>query len=363
MSRHSHDGAAQAALVLFRPARARPGRRVRTERTRTVGEAMFRIAGFLLVIALALAARPAECADLTTLDATATIQSVIFTQGDPRSPGTTVYQAFLRVQATGVEQGFNTDFRPLEPDAIGTLITRSLPLNSLQRVLLTTPQGSDYYFEFHLDANESTGGNSFLSIDQIRFYTAAEGNIATSSALNMTGVLRYDMDQAGEQTLLLDTALEVGSGNVDLTIHVPTWYFSGSLDSDYLYLYFRAGDQGLVGVRNYASSGGYEEVLALQGPASSVGIPSAAAHPWIRVLGGGEGARFRCSVPGAGRVDIGLYDVQGRQVSRYERETVGASVFETSLYGGPRRAASGIYFYRFGWNGTTRSTGKLTLLR
>ena len=323
---------------------------------------MFRIAGFLLVLGLALAVPPAECADLTTLDATATIQSVIFTQGDPRS-GTTVYQPFLRVQAIGVEQGFNTDFRPLEPDAVGTLVTRSLPLNSLQRVLLTTPQGSDYYFEFHLDANESTiSGNSFLSIDQLRFYTAAEGNIATSTALNMTGVLRYDMDQAGEQTLLLDTALEVGTGSVDLTIHVPTSYFSGSLDSDFLYLFFRAGDQGLVGARNYASSGGFEEMLALQGPASSVGIPSASAHPWIRVLGGGERARFRCSVPGAGRVDIGLYDVQGRQVSRYERETAGASVFEASLYGGPRRAASGIYFYRFGWNGT-RSTGKLTLLR
>lgn len=324
---------------------------------------MFRTAAFSLVIALACGASPARGADLTTRGAAVTIQSAIFSQGDAGTGGTAAYEPFLRIQANGGEQGFNTDFRPLEPDAVSTT-TRSLPLNSLRRVLLTTSQGSDYYFEFHLDANESTtSGNNFLSVDELRLYTANAPNIGTISALDMTGILRYDMDQLANETLLLDTALELGSGSIDLTIHVPTSYFTGSLDTDYFYLFFRAGDQSVVGTRNYGGSGGFEEMRALLGTATSVAPTAGTGIPWARVLGVGEGPRVRCSVPGAGLADIRLYDVRGRQVSRYQREIPGASVFEAALPGGPMRAGSGIYFYRFRWNGTTVSTGKVTILR
>lgn len=322
---------------------------------------MFRTAVFVLVLALACSAPPARGADLTTLGAAVTIQSAIFSQGNAGHSGTV--EPFLRIQANGGEQGFGTNFRPLEPDAVSTLV-HSLPLTSLRRVLLTTPQGSDYYFEFHLDANESTtSGNNFLSVDQLRLYTAAAPDIATASALDMTGILRYNMDQLADETLLLDTALELGTGSIDLTIHVPTSLFADAMDGDYLYLFIRAGDQLVVGSRNYGGSGGFEEMRALVGTASSVEPTAAAGPPWLRVLGVGEAPRFRCSVPGAGLADIRLYDVRGRQVSRYQREIPGASVFEAALPAGPTRAASGIYFYRFRWNGTTVSTGKVTTLR
>src|SRR5512132_1597967 len=116
--------------------------------------------------------RPAGAIALTTRGASATSQSVIFTQGDATSGEITNFQPFVRIQATGTEQGFNTDFRPLEPNAIGTAtFNHSLPLNSLRRRFLTSPSG--YYLEFHLDVNEGTiRGASFLSIDQLRLYVA-----------------------------------------------------------------------------------------------------------------------------------------------------------------------------------------------
>ena len=109
------------------------------------------------------------------------------------------------------------------------------------------------------------------------------------------------------------------------------------------------------------------QTLQWSNPTSVEEETATSSTPWIRVIGGrGEGeVGFRCSVPGAGLATISVYDVQGRAVAHYQRETGGPSVFEAPLNasGTPRRNASGVYFYRFEWNGAVSSTGRVILLR
>lgn len=76
-----------------------------------------------------------------------------------------------------------------------------------------------------------------------------------------------------------------------------------------------------------------------------------------------ETMRFRCSAPQPGRAAIHLYDVRGRAVARVRRD-VTAGPFDVPLSSfGPGGLASGVYFYRFDWNGVPRATGKIAGLR
>lgn len=328
---------------------------------------MFRIGISALLVVLAGAASSARAIDLTTSGATATVQSVIFVEGNAFPSATDVHQPFLRIQATGTEQGFNTDFRPLEPDAVGTLTTHAIRLGSLARRFITMANHSDYYLELWIDANESTlSGESYLSIDQLRIYTATSPSIGAASQLPLSATLRYDMDLPTDQQVLLDSALEPGSGVPAVTIEVPTSYFAGVPDSEYVYLFVRAGGAGLVGGRQYGSSGGFEEMSALiPSNPSAVPVSSAAPVPSIRVVGGAsmETMRFRCSVPEPGRAAIRLVDVRGRAVARIRRD-VSAGTFDVPLSAfGSGGLASGIYLYRFDWNGLPRGKGKIAGLR
>jgi hypothetical protein len=329
---------------------------------------MFRIGISALLVLLVTAPPSARAVDLTTLGASATVQSVLFTEGNAFPSASDVHQPFLRVQATGTEQGFNTDFRPLEPDAIGTpTVTHSIRLRSLARRFLTASNHADYYLEFWIDANESTlSGENYLSIDQLRLYTATTPSIGTSSQLPLSATLRYDMDLPTDQQILLDSTLEPGSGVPTVTIDIPTSYFADVPDSEFVYVFVRAGGAGLVGGRQYGSSGGFEELSALV-PSSPAAVPvtEAAPAPSIRVVGGVkmETMRFRCSAPQPGRAAIHLYDVRGRAVARVRRD-VTAGPFDVPLSSfGPGGLASGVYFYRFDWNGVPRATGKIAGLR
>jgi hypothetical protein len=322
----------------------------------------------LVVIVLAVASPVGATIDLTTVGANATVQSVIFTQGSVSPYGTFTHLPFSRIQATSMEQGFNTDFRPLEPNAVGTSASNhSLPFRSLVPRLISTGSGSNTYYEFQVDINEtSLAGGSYLSIDQLKIYSRSTPDIATLAALTAEGPPLYDLDLAGNETVLADGNLQPGSGVPEFTVQIPTSYFSTAPDTSYLYLFMRAGDVGVVGARDYGASGGFEEVLALMsGGTSGVETTSALSGPSVRVLRGTtDGIRFRCMVPSAGVALIRVFDVHGRVATKVRRDLNAAGAFEISLSSahGPS-LASGVYFYQFDWNGITRGTGKLTLLR
>src|SRR5205823_2080666 len=80
----------------------------------------------------------------------------------------------LWIQATGVEQGYNTSVRPLQFDENKSpVFTRSLQLSESPDV---TIDGVSYH-EFLLDINQSSS-NPLLSLDELRVYTSNSARLS-----------------------------------------------------------------------------------------------------------------------------------------------------------------------------------------
>src|SRR5207302_7625167 len=92
--------------------------------------------------------------DLTARGATGSVNGALFTQVDSRPTGTGAINSFVRMQALGngtVEQGYNTDARPLSYDENKSpQFTRSLSVASTPAVVI----GGVRYREFLLDINQ-----------------------------------------------------------------------------------------------------------------------------------------------------------------------------------------------------------------
>jgi hypothetical protein len=326
----------------------------------------------ILLACLTPALARAQTIDLTTLgsfyfgaDGARWYQGTTF-------PGTVSFLPFLRVMATGTEQGFNTDFRPLPPDGVGTLAsTHSVTFGSFAPRILTDATGSYRFYALFVDVNESsTSSDNYLSLDSLQVYSVPAGgggSLSSMAAVQAAGTLRYDMDQPANQVVLMDGNLVSGSGSVDLEIDIPASRFTGVAPADFMYIWMYFGRAGTISTRKYGSSGGFEEIRYYPVPATGVEeSSSASAGPWLRVLGGPfpSTARFRYFVPHAGPTRLTLYDVHGRAVASISSNSGSGGVREVPLLSLPSasRLPSGIYFYEFQWNGA-RQVGKVAVLK
>jgi hypothetical protein len=206
--------------------------------------------------------------DLTTSGASGYINGAYFMEADAASTGTGAIQSFVRLQTNkAIEQGFNTDARPLRYDENSSpQFTRSLLLTD---VPIVTFNGIDYR-EFLLDINEANGGKkSLLSLDTIEIYLADAGDIGRYSKL---GTAVFDLDARRDSWILLDAKLNNGSGSGDMLAYIPNSLFVGG---DYVYLYSQFGGE-------YANNGGFEEWAVRQIDTAS--IPHAPA-PGAALLG------------------------------------------------------------------------------
>jgi hypothetical protein len=216
----------------------------------------------------------ASTVDLTTgAGSTATINGATYAFGTSLG-GTGVIQSFLRIQANGTEQGYNTTVTKnslLPFDEKFGSFTRNIQLNQIPVITLANVP----HFQFILDVNESSGSeNAFISLDQIQIYTSP---IASQNTTNLAslGTLRYDMDAGADSHVRLDSRLSHGSGTTDMSLYVPTSFFTGAAPTDYLYFYSLFGAQGNIAGRNYATSAGFEE-WAVHTTTDSVYIPEPA---------------------------------------------------------------------------------------
>ena len=101
--------------------------------------------------------------DLTAYGAEATANGAILQQTDAQPTGTGNIRSFVRIQGLcGVEQGYNTDARPLQfNEKKSPQFTRSLTLGDVPIVVVN----GTAYREFLLDINERPRGvPSFRSI-------------------------------------------------------------------------------------------------------------------------------------------------------------------------------------------------------
>ncbi len=187
--------------------------------------------------------------DLTSAGASGSIGAGSFVQTDPQPTGTGVIDPFVRLDAMGQEQGFNTDHRPLKND-LADVKSGQWTHSVLVGALVPVDFNGVPSVRFLLDINQ-TGASSLLSLDELQVYTATGPDLRSNAALFAQNLI-YDMG-AGNR-VLLDYALNSGSGSGDMFFYLPASLFAG-LGSQYLYLYSKFGASGGA----YASNDGFEE--------------------------------------------------------------------------------------------------------
>lgn len=174
----------------------------------------------------------------------------------PEQPtGTGFIRPFLRVQANGIEQGYNTSGAPVPfDDKVGPW-THDVTFADLQSTTVTI--GNTSYFKLLLDINQSGSGNhQLLSLDQLQFYTSPIGG-QTTNDVGSLGTLRYSFSPG--DAVYLDASRNHGGGSGDMFAYVPTSAFAGTRSSDFVYMYSHFGN-------TYPSNGGFEEWALVVAP-------------------------------------------------------------------------------------------------
>ncbi len=195
--------------------------------------------------------------ELTTSGASGTIDGAYFVQG-PGKGGTGVLGPFVRIQAQGnnpTEEGYNTGNTDAMPDVKGGTWTHELLLSEIPITLI----GGIPCFEFLLDINQDKNSNpSLLSLDDVEIWvkSGALADATTYASLANSGATRvYFLDRldAGNE-VLLNYALESGSGVIDMAMYVPVAAF-GANPGDHVYLFSQFGFKG----GEYVANAGFEE--------------------------------------------------------------------------------------------------------
>jgi len=174
--------------------------------------------------------------------------------------GSGVFNAFFRVEAHGVERGYNTDGRPLQFDEkTSATFTHSYHLNDVPQLVID----GVIHREFQLDINEAKK-TPYISLDQFQVWTTSDPNLLNytettgypaGSFPSGTGLgealLVYDLDGDENTWIKMDYRWNTGSGKRDYRVLIPESDFAGK-DLEYVVIFTRHGD-------NDASDDGFEE--------------------------------------------------------------------------------------------------------
>ena len=202
----------------------------------------------LIIAVVAVSSTHADTLDLTAPGAWGTFDGAIFRQYSEGAGGSGNIDAFVRIQLTGVEQGYNTDYRPVQFDEnTSATFTHSLLLSDVPTV---SDNGTNYR-EFLLDINQQH--QVFLSLDGLEIYLEADPSIGLYPD-NFT-TLVYDLDAGEDNWVKLDYSINAGSGAGDMLAYIPDSFFMdefGVYLNDYVYLYSRFGE-------NFGANNGFEE--------------------------------------------------------------------------------------------------------
>lgn len=213
------------------------------------------IARIVAMCAATAGAVSAATLDLTSANASGYINNAFFTNTDVGSTGTGVIEPFLRVQANGTAEGYNSSLGNalVMPDVKTGTWTHDIQLSAIPQVTLAD---NNTYYEFLLDINQ-TNNDPLLSLDKIQLYTRSTIMTDASSLALLSGsaTLRYNLDAGGDNTIFLNYELNSGSGSGDLFAYIPITAFGGAAQTDYLYFYTSFGNTG----DPYSENDGFEE--------------------------------------------------------------------------------------------------------
>jgi hypothetical protein len=198
------------------------------------------------------AAANATVIDLTGNNDSGSTNGAQFNWTPEQPTGTGVIEPFVRIQADGSEQGYNTSGGTPFDEKAG-IWTHDIQFSDLKTTTITI-NGADY-FQLLLDVNEPSGNKSLISLDRLEFYTSDVGSKTTTDVASL-GTLRWSLDGAEESYVILDASRNHGSGSGDMFAYIPTSAFAGVSDTDFIYMFSRFGDQVAA---DGSTEGGFEE--------------------------------------------------------------------------------------------------------
>lgn len=227
-----------------------------------------------LLLAVGAPAASATVVDLTSAGTSGTINGAIYEQIDPQSTGTGVINSFVRLQANGDEEGYNSTNETLDTGATDTF-NHAITIGDVPVVNI----GGIDYRQFLLDVNETSAAGTqeqYVSLDQVLLFL---GGTANSNSTDLSdggplGDIVYNMDAGSDSWVALNYALNAGSGSGDMFLYIPDSLFSGYASTDQVVLYSQFGLQGALAEGNgagvpagdYGTSDGFEEWAVLTAP-------------------------------------------------------------------------------------------------
>ncbi|TIT46219.1 MAG: hypothetical protein E5W75_21650, partial [Mesorhizobium sp.] len=173
--------------------------------------------------------------------------------------GTGSYDSFLRLQATGIEEGFNTDQNGNVVDNKASF-THDLQYGNMQSINV---DGVDY-IEFRLDLNESnneTNGN--ITLTGLDIYISNAGATLADYDADFAGFTTVFHLDLNDPQYLIDS--NHGSGTDDYRVLVPVSDFTAAGVSPDSYVTLFSSFSG--------ANGGFEEWRTLTTPGTGTDAP------------------------------------------------------------------------------------------
>jgi uncharacterized repeat protein (TIGR01451 family) len=201
--------------------------------------------------------------DLTFDDFFGIINGAIFATGQNQPAGTGAFDAFVQIQRTGTEQGYNTDATAQYDEITSHTHNHSILLADVPIVFGDGSNGTDEgvaYREFLLDLSEANGGISrYISLDALQIWQEEAGNLTNFTpgagfSGAHTNYLAYNLDDGGNHWIALNDGLSNGSGQSDVRVLIPDSFFINDAAHRYVTLYSKFGEQN-----GWDTSGGFEE--------------------------------------------------------------------------------------------------------
>jgi hypothetical protein len=229
--------------------------------------------------------------DLTAAGAVGILNNAIFSQFTPGPKGSGAITAFLKLSTNqAVEQGYNSDFRPVQFNEVTTgSFDYALKLGLVPTIVAG---GGQLYYEFLLDITQSSSSpNNLLSLDDLRVYVTKSSTVNPNLLHNYSATGHTLQDDAGalyfpvydlnpgtsSNYIKLDANLSSGLGTGDMIALLPATQL-GTDPNQYVYLYSKFGV-------HYANTSGAEQW------ASSSALPIGSISGLNFVDSNGNGAR------------------------------------------------------------------------